>query len=406
MRAITRKVYNVGRFGGRWMKYGLMRRLNRPAEDAARSEGSTGDPGEPIERGSLVFDLQLENSRYLYNLYNHLKPLGSPTYLRLSPARVARMGRDEGFFILDEPNVVLTARMPSANTASVLVTDRPVALREAGNWKHIIQLSYDYYQALERGRPDKDGLTLPFGIHPRQLRSLAPGRLDALRSNSRSISVLFCGAVGDGYRDAEVENLFHKSGRNAIFNQLLRSLDSPKVFIVHDVESALKALDDQTFSRKLVVFASTAEHQARIPSERWLEVLSKAQALVCPPGVFMPHCHNLIEAMSVGTVPITQYGDLFDPVLRDGENAIGFRDLDDLGQKVSQVLDQREGFFQRFRKNVIEYYEKNLAPGSLLSRIRSLDPGVTRMVINAGGISAESYRQYHEEDQPLEEGLL
>src|SRR5690606_36436302 len=62
--------------------------------------------------------------------------------------------------------------------------------------------------------------------------------------------------------------------------------------------------------------------KAILPLEQWLELMSRSEFFIAPPGVLMPFSHNIIEAMGVGTIPITQYGHLFDPPLLDGETCL------------------------------------------------------------------------------------
>jgi hypothetical protein len=53
----------------------------------------------------------------------------------------------------------------------------------------------------------------------------------------------------------------------------------------------------------------------------------------------MPLCHNVIEAMSVGTIPIIQkeYAALY-PNLTDNENAVIFNDLEHLDSILKTFL--------------------------------------------------------------------
>jgi hypothetical protein len=39
----------------------------------------------------------------------------------------------------------------------------------------------------------------------------------------------------------------------------------------------------------------------------YIDTMSRSDFFIRPPGVVMPHSHNLVEAMSVGTVSITNY---------------------------------------------------------------------------------------------------
>ena len=62
--------------------------------------------------------------------------------------------------------------------------------------------------------------------------------------------------------------------------------------------------------------------------KRWLEALAKADFFLACPGVLMPLCHNVIESLVAGAIPILQYGSYLSPRLEDGINCLAFRDAD------------------------------------------------------------------------------
>ena len=83
-----------------------------------------------------------------------------------------------------------------------------------------------------------------------------------------------------------------------------------------------------------------------IDPEDWLPDLSKTDFFICPPGFCMPMCHNVIEAMAVGAIPVINYPEWFNPTLRHMENCIVFDDRNDLVMKIEEILDmgQQEDF--------------------------------------------------------------
>ena len=82
----------------------------------------------------------------------------------------------------------------------------------------------------------------------------------------------------------------------------------------------------------------------------------------------MPLSHNLVEAMSVGCIPLTQYGDFFDPPLRDGVDCIahGGTDIVDRARAVLAMDDAR---VETLRRNVIAYYERYLSVDAFIRRV-------------------------------------
>jgi hypothetical protein len=102
----------------------------------------------------------------------------------------------------------------------------------------------------------------------------------------------------------------------------------------------------------------------RIDEEKWLETVGSSDFFLCPPGYVMPMCHNVIEAMAVGTIPIISYPEWFDPALRNMENCITFGDESDLIAKMHAVLEMDERKIAEMRQGVIDYYDTHLTADS------------------------------------------
>ena len=110
----------------------------------------------------------------------------------------------------------------------------------------------------------------------------------------------------------------------------------------------------------------------------------------------MPHSHNIIEAMSVGTIPLIQFGDRFYPPLIDGENAIFFRDLNDLKNKIEYISHLEENEISQLRINVIDYYENNLSPKSFVRKINDLTNSRYELFLNVESISVMEFNGLNE----------
>jgi hypothetical protein len=79
----------------------------------------------------------------------------------------------------------------------------------------------------------------------------------------------------------------------------------------------------------------------------------------------------LIEAMAVGTIPITNYGHWLTPPLIDGENCLAFDTLQDLDTVLGKAHSLSEAEVVEMRVRVLEYYDKHLSPEKLVERIQS-----------------------------------
>ena len=49
-------------------------------------------------------------------------------------------------------------------------------------------------------------------------------------------------------------------------------------------------------------------------------------------------CHNAIEAMAVGTVPVLEYASLFSPPLEHGVNCIDLSSFEDIDDAIKEIL--------------------------------------------------------------------
>jgi hypothetical protein len=108
-----------------------------------------------------------------------------------------------------------------------------------------------------------------------------------------------------------------------------------------------------------------------IAPSQWLATLAKADFFLCPPGIVMPMCHNVIEAMAVGTIPLISYAEWFHPNLEHLSNCIVFDGKDDLVEKMRLALSMPKQQVQAMRAKVVTYYESHLRPEVLVRAIEA-----------------------------------
>lgn len=94
-----------------------------------------------------------------------------------------------------------------------------------------------------------------------------------------------------------------------------------------------------------------------IPSAKWRYYLSTAKFIFCAPGMTMPLCHNVIEALSVGVVPIINYKNWLNPSLTDGINCLTYDDIDSIEKVVKKALALDNQAYQDLKSSCMEYYE-------------------------------------------------
>lgn len=106
-----------------------------------------------------------------------------------------------------------------------------------------------------------------------------------------------------------------------------------------------------------------------LPPGQWLETLSRFDFYVGCPGHIHVMNHRVIEAMSVGTIPLLQYAHCFTPRLVDGHNAIVFSGLGGFEDAINRILDMDERSIRQLRRNVIEYYDAHLQTERFVRRL-------------------------------------
>lgn len=177
--------------------------------------------------------------------------------------------------------------------------------------------------------------------------------------NLRSIGIFFAGRF-QGYTRNEVQDLFHCFSRTQLLN-LLKVNFSKELVLIKEASD----LEQQRVANVVIV----DRDQANISPQQLPGVLSRSNFFLCFPGVVMPLCHNAIEAMAFGCIPILQYPNLFHPPLEHGINCLSFSDEQTFKTCISEGLQMSENQTTAMRMNVLEYYHEYLAPESAIANV-------------------------------------
>lgn len=94
-----------------------------------------------------------------------------------------------------------------------------------------------------------------------------------------------------------------------------------------------------------------------IPIEKWRYYLSSAKFLFCAPGMTMPMCHNVLEAMSVGVIPILNYQHWLNPSLINMQNCLEYQSVEDIQPVIDLALNIDEITYRRLQTSVVDYYQ-------------------------------------------------
>lgn len=120
----------------------------------------------------------------------------------------------------------------------------------------------------------------------------------------------------------------------------------------------------------------------KIPQDRWLDALAKTDFFLACPGVGMPLCHNLIEALAAGAIPILQYGNYLPKPLTDGINCFAFHNTASLQEVIQKAIAMDHSQIHVMREHVRNYYMEFLAPGRFIKMLFETNSNQT-LLLNA-----------------------
>jgi hypothetical protein len=293
---------------------------------------------------------------------------------------------DAGFF------PVFTARRPTLSTfgtsrmKSLLLTERLGVVRSLdelkepyflitdhdtpapANAKRVIKV--DYEQRLAR---NEDEMAFPVFVHPQiTVKSKLPVsyQVEAIRP----ARIFFGGNTEPGKYDKDViREVYHMLSRTEMLTETIAAI-APEM--IHRPKDAVEWLASPGFH----AFVLCETQHCKIPPERWLDALVKADFFLACPGVGMPLCHNLIEALAAGSIPILQYADYLPPPLRHGVNCLTFSDAAGLREIIGSVIAKSPEEIRIMRANVRDYANEFIASGRFAKRLFN---GPQTLLLNA-----------------------
>lgn len=261
---------------------------------------------------------------------------------------------------LSVPGVRYADALPADPDQHVYVFDRPDPQADRLPWHRRIRVRFDLFSPYRLKAP----LIAPYTMYPGHAARATPAYLSELRQRERHMRVFFAGD-SQGYVRRWVNYPRPKIPRH----ELLTGLRAD----VPDALAEVRGIDETSwlapgqYARKFVL----CDSGSGVPQPLWLQTVASADFFLCPPGIVMPMCHNVIEAMAVGTIPLIGYPEWFHPGLEHGRNCIAFDGREDAAAKMRMVLDMPREQIEQLRAAVIDYFESHLQPVTLVRAIES-----------------------------------
>jgi hypothetical protein len=235
-----------------------------------------------------------------------------------------------------------------------------ITLFEDGSKIKTIKLYYGFKYSKE----NIDAYYLPFSSHPFyfQTAQLTDERL-ILRKREKKINIFFAGNIDKNLYSNNLQEEFSSIISRVNVLEHIQKNHKDDLIQVSDKAVLYELLDSPVTVNKLVIC------EAKTPQESWLEILSSCNFYLCLPGVRMPWSHNATEAMSVGAIPIIQYGNLFHPPLEHMKNCITYNSYEELDDAVHIALHLGKEELATLRSAAINYYETYLAPEAVVQAV-------------------------------------
>jgi len=221
--------------------------------------------------------------------------------------------------------------------------------------------------------PSEHRFFAPYFAHPEFYKGGLHNAVLSMRGRERNVRVFFAGTHSDS---AYSEN----------FRFPILSRDRILRYLIEKFEWVIKAAADKNGVKSILIVLTrdtgdiVEKHKLSI--QDYMDTMSRSDFFICPPGWRMPHSHSLIEAMSVGTIPITNYHSYMRPPLTPDVDCLAFSTLQELDSAVNRALRMDIGEVQRLRGGVISYYDEHLEPGTFGKKLMEHKASNLEVVVN------------------------
>lgn len=167
-----------------------------------------------------------------------------------------------------------------------------------------------------------------------------------------------------GNMDEDLYNAIEKAGKFKIPSRVTISAFLKKKEYYNAIPS-FKFLEDfiqSEIDNKVILVDTSKEFSIELDELKTL--LTKFDFFLALPGIIIPQCHNIIEAISSGCIPVLHscYAKVLVPNLEHGVNALVYNNLDELNDLILSGFSLNENEVLKLRLNCINYYKANLSP--------------------------------------------
>ena len=214
----------------------------------------------------------------------------------------------------------------------------------------------------------------PISMHPVKMLSKAESYIDSISGNPRRIGAVFIGNTEiNQYSNRIAHDKYGMHTRIETLNYIATSLP-PYVFRPNNLDEFNKAFFDTSFplKNKIVII-----DKPFIRDNDYLSVLSSSMFHIWTFGDLLPYCHNQIEGMACGAIPICekyQEKPLY-PGMKDRFNCFCYEKLEELIAIIKSIntrgiIDGGQ-WIEGMRLNVKNLYDINFSLNAFSNRVDS-----------------------------------
>ncbi len=305
------------------------------------------------------------NGRYAFLPLNLFSQMGYTIYFYHPVGLVGfkRMGYC-GRYIYSIKNLKIVDRVPENTSEMIYVFDEPRTELLSKSWKKLVYINILRPSHFRFG----EVIEIPFSMHPMQYHTNQIAKISALRQTARKIRIFFGGNTAKQAYQGKSVPQYGQLNRHEATELIIKSVPETQIITELRLFNTIVS-DEKSFMNKFILLR--ADESGQLKTEDWLSTIAKSQFFMCFSGTNRPICHNAVEAMSVGTIPIISYHDWFTPALEHMKNAVIYSGKDDLISKVREVMQMPETQVKELSQRVMDYYDEFLGPRHFQKRFEA-----------------------------------
>lgn len=342
-------------------------------------------PGEFV-----LIDIDDLGHRYTYQVL-HLFSLFYPQTVfvwEFTLKNYIKLGH-EGRRLFTLKNLKIASNFSTLPKPAAIVSSRKLTISQFSHVSTQILLETDVSRSIQE--LNSNTFLMPYGVHPALLQDYEglTQKIQHLRHQKRSISIFFSGNTKYNHFRYFIEEYFCVPSRDHCVEFLLENAESLKLINITNSKQRDQIIINPAQYQEYSVVLCTCKGLA----ENWLPELASANFFLALPGLYMLMCHNVIEAMAVGSIPILSYENWFSPALVHGKNCFTYRRLEELPELIESINRMSEERIAEMRAAVIEYFDRYLNPVSIAAFLQTQQGSPLHVYMNTE--RTETLRKAH-----------